>query len=67
MSEPSEHIRLMWESLKQVATETLDHKRRLGQYAVIWQDGKPAIVGGEMDAHRTSLPAATRPAPSSRA
>lgn len=33
------------EALQQVATETLDRKRRLGHYAVIWQDGKPVAIG----------------------
>jgi len=31
---------IMWDMLKKVAAETLDRKRRLGQYAVIWKDGK---------------------------
>ena len=33
------------ETLQKVATETLERKRRLGHYAVIWQDGKPVAVG----------------------
>jgi hypothetical protein len=31
--------------LKQVAAETLERKRRLGHYAVIWQDGRPVAIG----------------------
>ena len=33
------------ETLKKVATKTLEKKRRLGQYAVIWRDGKATAVG----------------------
>jgi hypothetical protein len=33
------------EILKQVATATLDRKRRLGHYAAIWQDGQPIAIG----------------------
>jgi len=32
---------IMLDTLKKVATETLDRKQRLGEYAVIWKDGKP--------------------------
>ena len=32
---------IMLDMLRRVATETLDRKRRLGEYAVIWKDGKP--------------------------
>lgn len=35
----------MLESLRQSVQKTLDRKRRLGQYAVIWQDGKPVLLG----------------------
>lgn len=38
--------------LRQVATKTLEKKRRLGHYAVIWRDGKPVAVGE--DAPKTS-------------
>lgn len=33
------------ESLRQAVKKTLDMKRRLGQYAVTWKDGKPDISG----------------------
>ena len=33
--------------LKQVATETLEKKRRLGQYAVVWKDGKATAIGDD--------------------
>ncbi|MDT4331373.1 hypothetical protein ACQE3D_14740 [Methylomonas sp. MS20] len=27
--------------------EALERKRRLGQYAVVWKDGKPALIGDD--------------------
>lgn len=27
--------------------EALERKRRLGQYAVVWRDGKPALIGDD--------------------
>jgi len=37
----------MLNSLRAAVTETLERKRRLGQYAVIWKDGKPELAGGD--------------------
>lgn len=34
------------ELLQRVATKTIERKRRLGHYIVVWQDGKP-IASGE--------------------
>lgn len=31
--------------LRSAVAEALERKRRLGQYAVVWQDGKPALIG----------------------
>ncbi len=31
--------------LRATAAETLERKRRLGHYAVVWQDGKPVLIG----------------------
>jgi hypothetical protein len=39
------------ETLQRVAAETLDRKRRLGHYAVIWQDGKPVAIGEDAPVH----------------
>ena len=47
MIELSEQTQIMWDTLRRVATETLEHKRRLGEYAVIWQDGKPVFTEGD--------------------
>ncbi|MEO5328355.1 MAG: kelch motif-containing protein [Magnetococcus sp. THC-1_WYH] len=35
------------DSLQKTVTEVLERKKRLGHYAVIWQDGRPVIIGGE--------------------
>lgn len=37
----------MLDSLRTAVADTLERKRRLGQYAVIWQDGKPVLVGDD--------------------
>lgn len=31
--------------LRQVASDTLERKRRLGHYAVVWRNGKPVAIG----------------------
>jgi hypothetical protein len=43
--------------LRKVAADTLERKRRLGHYAVIWRDGKPVIIGD--DAPSDTTPATT--------
>ena len=42
---PSQSTRQMLETLQRLAAKTLERKRRLGHYAVIWQDGKPVLTG----------------------
>lgn len=37
----------MLDSLRIAVAETLERKRRLGQYAVLWQDGKPVLIGDD--------------------
>ena len=39
------------ETLRKVAADTLERKRRLGHYAVIWRDGKPVAIGQDAPAH----------------
>jgi len=41
----------MLDSLRTAVADTLERKRRLGQYAVIWQDGKPVLVGESAPKH----------------
>jgi hypothetical protein len=33
------------DSLKQAVAQALEKKKRLGQYAVIWENGKPVLIG----------------------
>lgn len=35
-------------SLRKAVAEALERKRRLGQYAVIWRDGRPQRIEPEM-------------------
>jgi len=44
---PSQECIIVLESLRKAVEQALDRKKRLGQYAVVWQDGKPTIVGGD--------------------
>jgi hypothetical protein len=44
---PSEHGRQLLEALGQSVTKALDTKRRLGHYAVTWQNGKPLLDGDD--------------------
>lgn len=36
---------VLLQTLRAAAREALERKRLLGQYAVIWQDGRPAFIG----------------------
>lgn len=35
----------MLDSLQKAVAQALEKKRRLGQYAVVWRDGKPVTIG----------------------
>jgi hypothetical protein len=35
----------MLDSLKQAVAQALEKKKRLGQYAVMWENGKPVLIG----------------------
>lgn len=37
------------ECLRIAVEKTLERKRRLNQYAVIWEDGKPVFIGAHND------------------
>ena len=47
MSQPSQDTKEALTALQRAVGKALERKRRLGQYAVIWQDGKPAVLGEE--------------------
>lgn len=42
---PSPEGQRQLETLRQAVGKTLEKKRRLGQYAVTWKDGKPVVKG----------------------
>ncbi|MDX9767048.1 MAG: hypothetical protein RBT51_06895 [Ectothiorhodospiraceae bacterium] len=42
---PSPEAQCQLETLRQAVGKTLEKKRRLGQYAVTWKDGKPVVQG----------------------
>jgi hypothetical protein len=45
--EPSKEGRELPEGLRQSVANALERKRRLGQYAITWQDGKPLARGDD--------------------
>jgi len=47
-STPSPEGQRQLETLRQAVDKTLEKKRRLGQYAVTWKDGKPVISGEDI-------------------
>jgi hypothetical protein len=44
---PSQDSQAMLDTLKIAVNKTLEKKKRLGQYAVIWSDDKPVLVGAD--------------------
>jgi len=51
MTELSQETQIILAMLKKVATDTLERKRRLGEYAVVWQDSKPIAIGDDAPVH----------------
>ncbi len=47
---PSSEGQRQLESLRRAVGNVLERKRRLGHYAVIWQDGKPVRIGEDTPA-----------------
>lgn len=48
------------ETLRKVAADTLERKRRLGHYAVIWRDGKPVALGEDAPDNLSITPSESR-------
>ena len=66
MAELDEFTRQGLESLRQSVAEALERKRRLGQYAVFWKDGRVVFDGPDApDQPETSKRASSglRPTP----
>lgn len=45
---PDTDTQAMLECLRRTVTTTLERKRRLGQYAVLWKDNNPVAVGEDV-------------------
>jgi hypothetical protein len=63
MSHPNTETDALIASMRKSVAKTLDRKRRLGQYAVIWKDGKVVRLEPE---DIKPLAAAEDPAPYNR-
>jgi hypothetical protein len=46
-SPPSSEAQAMLQALRDAVTKNLDRKQKLGQYAVIWQNGRPLQTGAD--------------------
>ncbi len=44
---PTQDSQAMLDTLKIAVNKTLDKKKRLGHYAVIWSDDEPVLVGAD--------------------
>lgn len=42
---PTPQAQTMLKSLQSAVTKSLERKRKLGQYAVTWQNGAPVLTG----------------------
>lgn len=56
LPKPSEDSLKMLESLRQAVHKALERKRRLGQYYVVWQDGRPVAIGDDAPSDSKSDP-----------
>ena len=45
MTEGHEHEAMVLDVLKRAVAEALERKRKLGQYAVIWREGRVVCTG----------------------
>lgn len=54
---PSPEGQRQLEALRRAVSKALEKKRRLGQYIVVWQDGRPVVKGEDAPASHTE----TRP------
>ena len=44
---PSKEGQIVLDTLQKAVSDALDKKRRLGQYAVVWKNGRPFITNEE--------------------
>lgn len=48
-NQPSTEAKITLAALKKTVANELDRKKRLGHYAVVWRDGKPALLDEEVE------------------
>lgn len=48
-NQPSTETNATLAALTTAVKNALDRKRRLGQYAVVWRDGKPALLDEDVE------------------
>ncbi len=58
---PSALCQAIVSTLEHAVSQTLQHKRHLGQYAVLWEDGVARIEGADAPGVMTALPAVHTP------
>ena len=44
------------DALRRAVAEALDREQRLGQYAVVWREGRPVIIGEELPTTARRVP-----------
>ena len=52
MTQAYDHETMALDALKRAVAEALERKRRLGQYAVVWRDGRALCIGPDAPAVR---------------
>jgi hypothetical protein len=57
---PSPEALIALESLRVAVAKALDRKRRLGQYAVMWENGAPVLIGEDAPLNTTAPTADAR-------
>lgn len=55
MKTPSSEHTLILNSLKRAVSKELERKRRLGHYAVLWENGRPVFTEGDGPATKPEL------------
>jgi hypothetical protein len=50
MTPHDDHVAKALDALKRAVAEALDRKRRLGQYYVVWRDGRAVRIGPDAPA-----------------
>ncbi len=56
MELPSPDSQKMLEALQVAVNKALEKKKRLGQYAVVWKDGKPIFLNRNSESKKCIAP-----------